>query len=226
MLWCWEAPQDLRQVPEDTGIAFLAATIKVHSHCLSYTPRMQPLLTAPHAYVLPVVRIETERDIAPESEIAQAEKVAKLIAKLAAGNECRRVQIDFDARLKERAFYCLVLQHLRRQFPAGSTVSVTALASWCLDDCWTDSLAAQQVVPMFFSMGRGGREALAVATGRRTLNPANNQAAIGLSVAEPAVIQSLGESGLLKDRNIFLFASHGWTNAKAQKVEYEVKKWL
>ena len=78
---------------------------------------------------------------------------------------------------------------------------------------------------MFFSMGRGGRQALAVATGRRTLSPAN-QTAIGLSVAEPAIIQSLGESGLLKDRNIFLFASHGWTNEKAQKVEYEVKKWL
>jgi hypothetical protein len=226
MLWCWEAPQDLRQVPATTGIAFLAATIRIHKNSLSYLPRMQPLQIAPHAYVLPVIHIESDHDVPPEFEMNQKDKIAGLIAKLAGGADGKRVQVDFDARSTERAFYCGLLKELRKELPADSSISITALASWCLDDCWTDALRAQQIVPMFFSMGHGGKDALARALARGTIDSGDSALAIGLSASEPEIINALGSHGLLKGRSIFLFASHGWTTSSAQKIEDEVSKWL
>jgi hypothetical protein len=228
MLWCWEAPQDLRQVPATTGIAFLAATIKIHKDSLSYIPRMQPLQIAPRAYVLPVIHIESDRDVPPEFEMQQKDRIAGMIAKLAGaeGKDCKRVQVDFDARSTERAFYCTLLKELRKQLPVNSSISVTALASWCLDDRWTDALSAQQIVPMFFSMGHGGKDALARALSRGTVDSGDSALAIGLSASEPDIINALGTHGLLRGRSIFLFASHGWTSSSAQKTEDEVRKWL
>lgn len=226
MLWCWEAPQDLRQVPAETGIAFLAATIRIHKDSLSYKPRMQPLQLAPNAYVLPVVRIETDRDASAEFEMSQIDKIARLIANLAGGTNDKRVQIDFDARATERAFYCTMLNELRQHLPASSNISVTALASWCLDDRWTDALRVEQIVPMFFSMGYGGKKALARAISRGAIDSGDSPPAIGLSASEPDIINALGAHGLLKGKSIFLFASHGWTNSSAQRTEQEVRKWL
>jgi hypothetical protein len=63
------------------------------------------------------------------------------------------VQIDFDARVSEREFYRQLLVAVRAALPNGVALSITALASWCLDDRWLDGLPIDEAVPMLFRMG-------------------------------------------------------------------------
>jgi hypothetical protein len=43
VLWAWERPEDLRQIDDDIGVAFLAQTITVSGERLTLHPRLQPL---------------------------------------------------------------------------------------------------------------------------------------------------------------------------------------
>src|SRR6267143_4397037 len=44
MLWAWERPTDLRFIdPKDTGVAFLAQSIRLRSGEVEMRPRLQPL---------------------------------------------------------------------------------------------------------------------------------------------------------------------------------------
>jgi len=50
------------------------------------------------------------------------------------------LQIDFDARRSQRAFYAAILRDLRRRMPPDLPLSIAALASWCSSDDWLGSL--------------------------------------------------------------------------------------
>ena len=63
------------------------------------------------------------------------------------------VQIDFDAKSSERAFYRDLIFDLRRKMPEQTALSITALASWCLQDDWISDLPVDEAVPMLFRMG-------------------------------------------------------------------------
>ena len=64
-------------------------------------------------------------------------------------------QVDFDARLSQRAFYRRLLEQLRVR-TGGTRLSIAALASWCFHDDWTRGLPVDAVVPMLYRMGRDG----------------------------------------------------------------------
>ena len=51
------------------------------------------------------------------------------------------IQIDFDATKSERSFYRELITDLRQRLPANVHLSITALASWCMDDDWLSDLA-------------------------------------------------------------------------------------
>jgi hypothetical protein len=63
------------------------------------------------------------------------------------------VQIDFDATVSERNFYRELLKEVRRQLPAHTGLSITALASWCAGDDWLRDLPVDEAVPMLFRLG-------------------------------------------------------------------------
>jgi len=70
----------------------------------------------------------------------------------------RVLQVDYEAVVSQRAFFIDAIAALRRRLP-DAAISVTALASWCLNESWTSQLAADEVVPMLFRMGYDGRRA-------------------------------------------------------------------
>jgi hypothetical protein len=63
-------------------------------------------------------------------------------------------------------------------------LSMTALASWCLDDNWLDELPIDEAVPMLFRMGPAA-DALRADWGVRTLAP-KCRTSRGVSLDEPA----------------------------------------
>jgi hypothetical protein len=54
------------------------------------------------------------------------------------------IQVDFDATASERRFYRELVIDLRRLLPDSVPLSITALASWCLDDNWISGLPADE----------------------------------------------------------------------------------
>ena len=146
IVWAWERPEKLDFIDTDrVGVAFLAKTLRLEGDRVIAKPRLQPLQLAPNTKLIAVVRIETDH---PTLSATQLEKTADEITKLTGASV---VQIDFDATVSERDFYRTLLREVK---PRVSSLSITALASWCAGDNWLDDLPIDDAVPMLFRMGR------------------------------------------------------------------------
>lgn len=177
ILWAWERREDLR-FARGASVAYLAKTLTLHGKRVIERPRLQPLLTAPGAKRIAVVRIETKQ---PALDNEQVSAVADRIAPLLRSEE--EVQIDFDAAVSEREFYGLLLYELKVQ--SDTPISITALASWCMDDPWIRKLPIDDAVPMLFDMGRDGHRIRARLARGEDFRVARCRNSVGLSVDQP-----------------------------------------
>src|ERR1017187_8771753 len=122
MLWAWERPGDLRNLPETAGVAFLAATISIRQSGVHVIPRFQPLRLSPGVYRMAVVRIEPEPSL-PELSATLIPTVLNAIADTVRATRPDAVQVDFDARVSERPFYAALLRQLRAHLGDGVFLS-------------------------------------------------------------------------------------------------------
>jgi hypothetical protein len=213
VLWAWERPENLSFVDQrDVGVAFLAETISITPQAarssgdlqqsLIVRPRLQPLRIPSATTLVAVVRIEAPGTVARST----APHVARHVAQLPMLPGVRAIQIDFDARASQRAFYRDLLQDLRGRLPNTMALSITALASWCLGDRWLADLPAgtiDEAVPMLFRMGPEKAAVTAfVRSGREFAVPVCRNS-IGLSTDEPL-------SGLPPGKRLYLFHPRPW----------------
>jgi Protein of unknown function (DUF3142) len=151
-IWAWERPEDLRRIdPQSISVAFLARTLTLQSERVAVRPRMQPLQVPPGTRLIAVVRIESRIDQGSALDDLLGDATRASAAALAPG--IQELQIDFDARVSERAFYRRLLAGVRATLPSSVPLSITALASWCMADRWIDGLPIDEAVPMLFRMG-------------------------------------------------------------------------
>jgi len=226
ILWAWERPEDLRSAGRDVGVAFLAQTISVDGDRVHVRPRMQPLRVANDAVLVAVTRIEVHEG--PANRLRQGyggqeaghhvrnlpdlpdlpgppgpDTVAAAIAKTAALPRVAGVQVDFDATASQRAFYRELLARLRARLAPGTPLSITALASWCVEDDWLAGLPIDEAVPMLFRMGPVNQPYLHLARSRSDAR-AECRGALGLSVDEPRAVDAAR-------RRVYLFNPKPWT---------------
>lgn len=102
-----------------------------------------PVLHVEVSTVNPPVNIERSRAI-----------IVSALLDAAARSTSGWVQLDMEAKPSQRVFYRSLVRDIRAALPARLKLSVTALAWWCRSPAWLDDLAADEVVPMFFRMGR------------------------------------------------------------------------
>jgi len=156
ILWAWERPENLTFIdPRKTEVAFLAKTITLRGDKVVVRPRLQPLRVPEGTKTIAVVRIETDRGDLPALSTTQ---LAQTVAEIRALSAASVVQIDFDATVSERDFYRSLLTQLRNELPASTTLSITALASWCAGDDWLTDLPIDEAVPMLFRLGVDQRQ--------------------------------------------------------------------
>src|SRR5258708_2029255 len=115
MLWAWQRAENLSFIDTRiTGVAYLAGTAKILPNGFpEFEPRLQPLRLRPGTPVLAVVRIESTARHAP----AQLAPLVQGLSQVVHEPAIRGLQIDFDARVSERAFYLSLLHALKRQSP-------------------------------------------------------------------------------------------------------------
>lgn len=207
-LWVWERPEDLRGIdPATTALAWLDQTLILGPQVIRL-PRRQTVVFPAGTTRIAVVRIETRPGA--RLDLAEARTVAGLVLDSAGEPGIAALQVDFDAKRSERAFYASLLGELRSRMPAGLPLSMTALASWCSSDDWLRGLPVDEAVPMFFRMepDRAPRSSLPQFRIREPLCAGS----MGLSTREP------WPDGLAGKR-IYLFADRGWRADSALLAE-------
>jgi hypothetical protein len=128
-------------------------------------------------------------------------KIGKEIADLA--DRADVVQIDYDALVHERKLYREILEEVRRQLPADTALSMTALASWCAGDDWLGDLPVDEAVPMLFRLGVDGRQFQWRLETGRAFESRMCQNAAGVSTDEPVKAPAV-------DR-LYIFNPKPWT---------------
>ena len=209
ILWAWESPQNLSFLdPREAGVAFLAKTFVLADHQIIVRPRLQPLRVPPATRLISVARLEStgRGDLPPAASLAPA------IAAMVNEPGIRALQIDYDARVSERAFYRDLIGRVRERIPGGFPLSITALASWCKADGWIAALPVREAVPMLFRMGadryRPG-DAFRVPL---------CQASVGVSMDEPL-------ASLPRGRRVFVFHPGPWSESDYKNALQEAHRW-
>ena len=214
-LWAWERPENLKFLdPHETGVALLAKTLILNGNRLLSRPRMQPIELPPGIATVAVVRIETGAGIPDEGVRQEAvRQILDLASRSVAG-----IQVDFDARVSERAFYRTMLAEIRRQMPAGRKLSITALASWCIYDDWISDLPVDEAVPMMFRLGIGEAKAKQYLAGGSGFRVAKARFSVGISMDEMPVRVPAG-------RRVYVFNPRPWTRASVDEALRHVREW-
>ena len=221
IVWAWERPEDLRFLDQagegipQTGVAFLARTLYLRAGDVIVRPRFQPLRITPRTPLMAVVRIEPQRDGRLRLSEEQAKQAAGAIAEVAYLPRVTALQVDFDAVRSEREFYRRLLTDLRHQVPSSTPISITALASWCMDDDWITGLPIDEAVPMLFRMGVDRKNVLAYLSEQTEFKTGLCRQSLGISTDEPL-------SDLPKGKRVYIFTNKSWDKASLESARQEV----
>lgn len=215
VLWAWESPQDLRFLSKDEGVAFLAGELLLSAESARWTPRRNPLKVRPETPLMAVLRVEAKGNVpgkeAREAFVARALEVARLPG-------VRALQIDFDATVSQRSFYLAALRNLRFHLPEGIPLSITALASWALEDRWMRDCGLARVVdeavPMLFRMGPDSAQVRKHLQSQDFEEPMS-QGSYGLSTDEPL-------PRLRSGRRCYVFHPGPWKAEDWERIRREL----
>jgi hypothetical protein len=206
-LWAWERPERLEFLAgTDVGVAYLAATLILDGNEVDFRPRRQVLRVAAGTRLAAVVRLEVRRGVPFAAALTQRDRLVEHVLRLVAeAPGVERVQIDFDARESERAFYVELMRALRERLPARQALGMTALASWCFGDAWVGAFDpwVDEVVPMVFTMGSEGEQIRR----RLTTEPFPERrcrGALGVRLDEPL-------TPISSRVKVYAFSSQPWT---------------
>ena len=194
--WAWERRENLRFLGEGHTVAWYAGLITLTNDGVVVAPRRNPLFVPKNTHRIAVVRIETS-----EATSYSTRETVEAIKKLY--RDAEELQIDFDATASERVFYRALLHEIRREVKGRLTI--TALASWCMDDRWLAGLPIDDAVPMLFRMGDDGRAIqMRLARGEDFREPIC-RSSIGVSLDERVIAP--------RGRRVWIFNPERWTEA-------------
>jgi hypothetical protein len=204
VLWAWERAERLEFLDgRKAAVALLAGTARIERGTARLELRRQPIALPDAVLRLAVVRLEAARG-APGLDARAIADLAARIAPLPRRWRAIGLQVDFDATTAQRPFYRALLSDLRRRLPAETTLSITALASWCLGDPWIADLPVDEAVPMLFRMGPEGESIRGFFAHGRDFSLPLCRTSVGLATDEPA-------PGKFSGRTVYLFPPHPWT---------------
>ncbi len=146
-LWTWERSDDLSFASSEQTVAPLIATLIQVGNDVSFKPRRNPFKTRLGAKILPVFRLE-----AYKTQSLNVAACTQYLLGVIKSNNYHEIQLDFDAKKSQRSAYKELIDSLKKQMP-NLKISITALASWCVDDGWIETLDIEYAVPMLYRMG-------------------------------------------------------------------------
>lgn len=183
--WLWD--RAWRDPGEAGEVALLVYNLDLRGDDIRQWPRRARAVLATGTRVTPVVHVEFNLLQPPRDAARHNPVIRDAVLRAARQSSSGWVQLDYEARPSSRLAFRALVADIRQALPAEVRLSVTALAWWCQGGAWLDGLAADEVVPMFFRMGRDSdrlRRLLHDDPGK--LNPRCRNGAIGLARQELA----------------------------------------
>lgn len=218
ILWAWERPENFSFIDtKETGVAFLSQTIAIKNDEVERFPRRQPLEIPEGAFVVAVTRIESDKKEKPALTIEQRNKIVELIAKTSTQKNVKAIQIDFDASETEREFYKTILVDLKKQLPVQVSLSITALASWCIYDNWIKDASVDEAVPMLFRLGVDEQNIVGYLNSNHDWREPLCHESYGISLDEP-------ERKIDVSRRIYVFNPRSWSREDFVKLKNKVSR--
>jgi hypothetical protein len=149
-------------------------------------PRKRWPALPPSTLVTPVLHVEVST-VNPPANIERSRAIIiSALLDAAAASSSGWVQLDMEAKPSQRVFYRSLVKDIRAALPSRLKLSVTALAWWCRSPAWLDDLAADEVVPMFFRMGKDSAAMRAILEqSPATLHASCRSRSAGFSPQEP-----------------------------------------
>ena len=205
IVWAWERPEDLGALPSGIGIAAVTGFIRLRGDAIVVRRgRRFPLVVAPgRPPPIAVVHIELDQSRRLEWSQALADQVVGAAVLLTRG--AAQVQVDMEVRTSQRGALLDVLRGVRAGLPFGTTLSMTALASWCEDETWLDAAPVDEVVPMLFRMGHGGNRLRTKLAAGGDFTHRRCRTALGISMDTPTVVPP--------GRRVYVFNPRPWDAA-------------
>ena len=210
MLWAWERPEDLRWLPAEVGVAYVASSIDLRSDKALIRRRTAPLLLAANTAVVPVLHIDVSWNFPPHKTQQQTDIIIAELARVAQRGNRNVVQLDFEVGRSQRSFLAATIAAARARLDPRIALSSTALASWCLDDYWIGEIGADEVIPMAFRMGRDQHALRQRILQQRGFVQERCRSAVGFSSDEPMMVVNTGRH--------YYFSPKSWTAASWQAV--------
>lgn len=159
----------------------------------------------PASRITPVVHVEVSTIKPPIDIESRRAMIMRAMHEAAELSTSGWVQLDMEARPSQRLFYRSLVRQLRGELPPQIKLSVTALAWWCRSPAWLDDLSADEVVPMFFRMGKDSTHLRDIVEhSPATLHPSCRNAA-GFSPQEPFAPQVAA-----RYRKAYWFDRYAW----------------
>ena len=221
ILWAWERPEDLEFLDSQRfGVAFLAQTLTLTADNVILNPRHQPLKVGPTTTVIAVTRVESQKKTGHKAglTLAQRETLVTLISRTRELHNVSAIQVDFDAAVSERDFYRGVLEDLRQKLPANVSLSMTALASFCIGDRWLDDLPVDEAVPMIFRMGADDKRIKSFLVEGNDFPEPLCQASYGIALDEPVPMK------FAETRRLYVFDDHAWSEKDVARLDERFRK--
>ena len=175
-------------------------------------PRRHWPLTPSATRITPVLHVEVSTVNPPVGIDRRADMIVHAMQEAAYVSTSGWVQLDLEAKPSQRVFYRALVARVRAELPPQVRLSVTALAWWCRAPAWLDGLAADEVVPMFFRMGRDNAQLRHIIEHTPDVLHASCRAgAAGFSPQEPFAPQVAA-----RYRKTYWFDRHAW-NARPRR---------
>ncbi len=154
--WLWDEAELPAWSTQEAAV--LHRHVLLSGAAIRTRPRMrQPALPA-GTRVTPVLHVEVSIVRPPEDIEGSRALIVGAALDAAADSTSGWVQLDMEAKPSQRQFYHSLVRQIRAALPPRMRLSVTALTWWCRSPAWLDNLDADEVVPMFFRMGRDSAE--------------------------------------------------------------------
>ncbi len=157
--WYWDRPAAQLPPPAPgVGAAVLVTHVIFSGQGYILQPRRSALRLPQGTATMPVVHVEVDPARAFAANAAQSDALRAAVLDAVRRGSSTWVQLDFEARRSQRAFWRTAVHSIKAALPAGVRLSVTALASWCYGDRWIGDAPVDEIVPMYFRLRQTRRD--------------------------------------------------------------------
>ena len=206
VLWAWERPEDLRFAGTAVDVAAMTGFVVLSGDHVWARGRRFELHTVPGVRRIARVHVQIDPRHALAWSRALRDRTAGAVLAYAKAPGFDGVQIDFEVPASQHQVLLDLLADVRAGLPAKTSLSMTALASWCDTEDWLKEADVDEIVPMLFRMGPRGEALKARLAKGGDFADRRCRNAIGVSTdSMPAALP--------KGRRLYLFDPKSWTPA-------------